>query len=268
MKKGIMIIFLSSVLLLAGCTMPINSIKQNGEKKDKPVQDIIDHSKDSRNINLDFIPVLKKELVEGAPKKEWIKGKSIYFGKLPEQIEVTVHLYLEKDPDRIDADRGIVYGFLEHSGKTYEIGEVSGYGIGDVKVGLVDRTSDQIKEIEINGGLGAAYVEMKIIGYDEFNKKWMNLLTMGSPQILDLDEDGEPELLAVSMGSLPSFVNIYRWNQNHFEGASVTDATGNTYANLTNQEGKWTIESGEWEKSSVEEPEFFTYEKGRLIKQM
>ena len=54
-----------------------------------------DNTDSAKNvIDLTFTPIPKHTLKEGHTKEEWIKGKSIYFGKLSDQIESTLDLYL------------------------------------------------------------------------------------------------------------------------------------------------------------------------------
>jgi hypothetical protein len=47
------------------------------------------------------------------------------------------------------------------------------------------------KEVVTNGGMGATYGEMKIVGYDPDKKQWLKLLAMGTPQEVDMDGDGQ-----------------------------------------------------------------------------
>ena len=131
-----------------------------------------------------------------------------------------------------------------------------------MEVSFVDRDSDSINKIEIAGNLGAANRVMKIILYDEENQEWVKLLEIDNPTAADLDNDGSQELASVSMGSVPGFVDIYRWNEDHFEKASVTESAGFFYAGLYSREGKWIIESGQ-----QGEPHFYQYMNGRLIEQ-
>ncbi|MGD9569379.1 MAG: hypothetical protein AB7V48_13890 [Sedimentibacter sp.] len=217
-------------------------------------------------IDLPFTPVPTTTLKEGLPKEEWIKGKSIYFGNLSNQIESTVHLYIDNtvNPD-LRPDEGMIYGFLEHENKFYELGAVSSYRIDDVNVNLEDRTSDGIKEIEIEGGMGATYLELKIISFNEINNEWENLLTMGSPNIVDLDGDGQDELTAGSAGSLPPYLDIYKWNNDHFEKSDVGKATKSNYASLYTIDGTWFIETGVYENSKTSEQKLYKYRAGKLI---
>lgn len=263
MKTKLILLITTILMVLAACfneNKNEDTIQENNEisedtDTDNPVKNIID---------LTFSPVPKQTLKEGLPKEEWIKGKSIYFGNLSNQIESTVHLYIDNtiNPD-LRPGEGIIYGFLEHEDKIYELGDLSSYGIDDVNIKLADRTSDGIKEIEIEGTMGSTYVQMKIIAFNENNKDWENLLTMGSPNIVDLDGDGQEELIASSRGSLPPFVDIHKWNNDRFEKVDITEATGSDYATL-NTDG--FIETGliENEKASGKTT-LYKYEAGKLI---
>ena len=247
--KIVRIMLLILCIFLGACTpqqLNDNESKQGG---------------DPQILQLSFRPQTIQRLQEGEPKENWIRAKSVYFGKLKGQLEATIHLYVEETT----ADNGTVYGFLEYEKKIYEIGEVGSYGVEDVDIGLVDSTDDGVKEMHIEGDMGAAYSELKIIGYDAENDDWLLLLSMGSPRRIDLDENGSQELVVVSQGSIPSYVEIYRWNQQHFEGASVTEATDSTYAHLYYQEGAWIIEAGKVEGNQAKKPRFYRYDEGTLI---
>ena len=228
--------------------------------------DITDSAKDI--IELTFTPMPKQTLTEGLPKEEWIRGKSIYFGNLSNQIESTLHLYIDNtvNPD-LRPGEGVIYGFLEHNDNFYEIGVVSNYRIDDVKVDLEDRTSDGIKDIEIEGSIGSTYIEVKIVSFNENKQEWESLLTMGSPTIVDLDMDGREELIAGSAGILPPYIDIYRWNYDHFEKADIVEATKSDYASLTTTDGTWFIETGLYENSSPSEHKLYKYKAGKLIEE-
>ena len=216
----------------------------------------------AKSIDLYFTPVESTLLKEGLPEEGWIIGRSIYFGDLPGQIESTLHLYVDSNEDNgRKPGEGVICGFLEHGDKLYELGDVGSFGFNDLDVLLEDRTYDGIREINIIGGMGATYVEMKVITYNEDSNEWENILTMGSPVIADLDRDGREELIAGSRGSVPSFVHIYKWNDNCFERADVCEATGNLYAFADTINGEWIIKTG----VQGSEPTSYRYEAGKLI---
>lgn len=218
-----------------------------------------------KTIDLLFTPVPKQALKEAIPNEGWTKAKSIYFGNLENQIESTIHLYSDEGNDDLRPGEGMIYGFIEHCGRFYEIGEISYRGIDNVDVNLADRNYDGIKEIVIVGDMGDTYIEMKIIAYNESSQQWENLLTMGSPEIIDLDSDGHDELIAVSAGSLPPFVDIYKWNNDNFERAGITESTESSLARLYMSKGEWIIEIGIIENGKATETALYKYMEGKLL---
>ncbi len=227
-----------------------------------------DNNVEKKTIDLNFIPVSKEILNEGLPKEEWVIAKSIYFGDLSNQIESTLHLYIDNavSPD-LRPGEGTIYGFLEHENKFFELGVISNYGIDDVNVNLTDRTADDIKEIEIEGLIGATYSELKIVSYNEINHQWENILTMGTPTVIDLDMDGKEELIAGSAGSLPPYIDIYKWNNDHFGKVDIAEATESDYASLSQINGTWLIETGLIKNGKFFGNKIYKYEAGKLIEQ-
>lgn len=265
MKKLILLI-ITILMILAACSnnegKNEDQMQENNETSENG-----DTEKLTKNvIDLNFKPVPKQTLIEGLPKEEWIKGKSNYFGNLSNQIESTIHLYIDNtnNPD-LRPGEGTIYGFLEHNDRFYELGVVSEYGIDYVDLKLADRTSDGIKEIEIEGTMGSTYVELKIIAFNEANNEWENILTMGSPTFVDLDKDGQEELIASSRGSLPPFVHIYKWNNDHFEKVDIAEATDSDYVTLNITDGN--IKTGLIENGKASENILYEYEAGKLIEQ-
>ena len=254
--KRTAIVLVLLMILAAGCAQ--------ANKSGQGSQSAPDATQSTEITNLCYMPVSTKLLEEGQPGENLIIGKSMNLDEVPKQIGAAIYLYVEKGLGGMGPNTGAAYGFLAYEGKLYELGEVSNYGLEDVKVEVSDKTFDGIKEVVITGPKGAAYEEMNVISYNVSTKEWTNILTMGSPLVVDLDNDGAEELVAVSTGSLPSFVDIYRWNQDHFEGASVTGAIGSDYAQVNNQNGQWVIESGRIENGKVEMPQYYRYEDGKL----
>lgn len=90
-------------------------------------------------------------------------------------------------------------------------------------------------------------------------------MTIGTPQIVDLDKDGNSGLIASSAGSMPSYVDIYRWNGLSSEKAEVAKQTGNEYVLLNNKiidnVDAWISETS----ISQGEKHFYRYQEGKLI---
>ncbi|MDP4179953.1 MAG: hypothetical protein Q8942_02550, partial [Bacillota bacterium] len=79
-------------------------------------------------------------------------------------------------------------------------------------------------------------------------------------EIMDLDNDGNIELVTTSVGIIPSFVWIYRWNSDHYEKMDVAKVTQNDYATILNRgNSKIWLEAG---KTNVKH--FYLYKDGTL----
>ena len=234
----------------------VNSRKDNS---------VSSNDKDREVIDLVFKPIE----IEPLKAIELDEGQEIIQTIELENADRKLHLYVMKE-DNLENESQDVYGVIEHGERLYDLSLISAYGKDNVDIDLLDITNDGKKEVRIIGSLGSTYTELKIISYNQNDNQWLNLLTMGSPYIADLDGDGSQEFIGVSTGVIPGYVDVYRWNGDSFAKASVTESTKNTYANLFNtgltlenkemQHDSWVIETGN------QESEFFRYGKGKLIK--
>jgi len=215
-------------------------------------------------INLSLNLVIPEELEESIPNEEWIKAKKGKHWDIEGQKEVDIHLYI--DITQKSVEHADVYAYLEYKGNLYNIGIVGAFGLEDISITPVDRTSDDFGWIGITGGMGATYVQMIIISYNKEQDVWMKSAELGSPDMMDLDNDGSKEFVVTSRGSLPSYVQIYRWNNSQFEMVDVAEDTGNEYAQLINQEGQFLIEmGGSLDNIDPNDARFYKYDKGSLV---
>ncbi len=215
-------------------------------------------------INLNFTPIQTEVLKEGSPNENLIYEKSMSLGNLFGQGEIVIDLYYEKVMEE-SVKPNAAYAFLQCNDKVYELGNVSSYGLEDLKIEAADRTFDGKSEIEIVGGVGATYIQLQLIGYNAETNEFVNLLTMGSPEYVDLDRDGRDELLGVSAGVVPSYVDIFRWNGEHFEMADISKETNHFYVALQNENGIWYIEAGNFDENNKMVYTYFIYRDGMLI---
>jgi hypothetical protein len=267
-------------ILLSGCTPGEQPVKNGGESH----VDLLEQP-DMATIPLEYEMIPVEPLKTGVPAQDWVLSGILEIPAAGTQPEARLHLYLE-DPEGLlgltplvtalqvggescafdgDGISGPVHALLEHGGIFYEVGLVGNYGLDLVFMAQNDWTLDGEAEIEIMGALGASYVEMRLIAFDPARGGWNQLLMMGSPQRLDLDEDGVPEILAVSAGSLPGYADLYRWRENHFEKASIANATNSHFVDVLKTEDGWRFETGISENGKTTGTRIFKYESDVLV---
>lgn len=217
-------------------------------------------------INLKFSPVQAEVLKEAIPDENLIYEKSIFLGNIFDGEEIVIDLYYEKAAEE-SVKPNSFYAFLQYNNKVYELGNVSNYGLEDLKIEASDITLDGKNEIEIVGAVGAAYIQMQLIGYNEETKEFVKILTMGSPKYADLDHDGIDELIGVSAGIVPGYVNIYKWTGNHFEMVEISEATNSLYSGLENKNDTWYIVTGNHAENNKMIFRYFIYKDGKLFEQ-
>jgi len=214
-------------------------------------------------VELSYTPEPVTVLEPGAPEQGWEKLKSVEVKDVGGREKIRVHLYMQ--PGERRESQGEVRAFLEDRGVQYQLGVAGSYGLDGVGAQAKDMNRDGTRELVISGGMGADYGEMKMIGYDPARKGWVKLLAMGTPLDVDLDGDGQPELVAGSGGSLPGYVWLYRWNKDHFEKADVARDTGNIYAYVMQKDGQVWIEAGQWVPDQPGVPHYYQYQAGKLL---
>lgn len=220
---------------------------------------------ESRGIDLQFSPLSPMEQLEQRQAlPSFPAARSISWGRM-NGAEVTLHLYGYLAPSGVGDDW--VSAFLEHSGKFYYLGPdvANSYGLDDTEVQAVNWTAAGEGKLRLVGAVGTPYTAWQVVGYDEMKEQWLNFRVPGRPQVLDLDRDGEQELVAIFGGAhlnLPD-VYLYRWHNNSLEEADLARDTGNDYAKLLSRDGAWVIEGG----SPGSKPHFYRLEGGRLEEQ-
>lgn len=209
------------------------------------------------SIDLAFIPHEIKPLKEGAPDERWVKGNS-YSLELPDKKEAILSFYWDNQTEVEQPTIKNIYAYLKVGEKVYNLGLITGFGFDGIEqVKQVELTNDGIKEFLITGNAGATCANGWVIGYKD--GKWYYLLDYSNLDICDLNEDVIQELTATSRGSLPTFVEIFRWTGNCFESTDVSKHTKMTYSTLYEKNGRWIIESG-----NANEPNYYMYTDGKL----
>lgn len=246
MKK--LIIVMLFIIFITGCDKKIDKVE---DKKEEIQQEEI------KDITLNFENIEKVALREVIPSEQYTKVKTIYLKNLIENKDIPIQLYADKMEEKSN-----IFAFVQDNNKYYEIGNVSDFGLDAIgKIEPIDITKDNTYEILISGGLGATNIGFKII--DFVDNKWVMLLESSNIEFLDLDNDGTNELISSSRGSVPSYVLIYRYNGDNFEVADISKQTNNEYALIIyGENNEYKIETG-----TKNNPKFYKYERGKLIKE-
>lgn len=208
----------------------------------------------AEEIEMAFAPVPSYALqtIELGPSAKIVADKAVTVDGRDIRLE------LRQKPDTPTE----IYASLRDEDRHYEIGLVGSYGLEGVQEPrTMDVTGDGQEELLLTGAMGASYEETKVIRYDSAEAAWKNVLTMGSPAVVDLDDDGKDDLAAVSMGSVPSYVFLFRWNRDGFEMADASSALGKSDARLVKVDGRTRIQSG----SDAQNLSTYRYANGRLI---
>lgn len=201
-----------------------------------------------------FVKEEIKRLEKGSPKSDWKEISKLRFDDVNGR-SIDVRLY-----GKASGEAKEVFAFIDDNGRLLEIGNVGSYGVEQVQVIQEDVTNDGKKELLITGAQGAAASSTKVVGFDRNQNAWELLADTSYGYAADLDEDGKIEIVAVSQGSLPSFVWIYRWNGTSFERMDVAETTQNKYARVKIGQSEFWLEAG---KSN--EPHYYLYQDSRLM---
>lgn len=230
------------ILIISGCG------KQNANHSTDSIQrsenEII--NKEETNVhnlpeivNLMFEPLELIELKEKEQKESWQKIKTIPLGNVQGQ-NVTLHVYKETNDNN---NCGLGYetvSQIEFAGRMYNLNdECTSTGLlndDPEKIGAVfplqysyeNLTNQQILlsgiELTANGPGKLIYII-----FDGISKKWFSFESWGSPLKIDLDNNGDMEMVVQFPGLHMSWpdVTIYRWNNGRLEGSSsIKNALG------------------------------------------
>ncbi|UFJ39743.1 hypothetical protein LOK74_17030 [Brevibacillus humidisoli] len=210
-------------------------------------------------VPLSFVPVPPEDISVTDAPVELVKVKSFGLQRISGKKNVFVHLYV--DPQfQNKPEQGEVIAYLQDGADLYNLGIVTDYGIAQASVQAADLNGDGRSEIELSGHLGSHYEEIRVFGFDSEQGKWLRYLQTGSPLKKDLDGDGRAELLAVSQGTIPSYLWIFRWENGQFSQADVATAVDGEYARLIDGEPQPLIDTG-----SADDSRLFRYQQGDLV---
>lgn len=219
-------------------------------------------------VDLVFKPLQLDQLKEEQPRKEWVLSKEIPFGEIKQQ-KVVLDIY--KDANNGNNFSSNIHGMIRFKNSFYnlqdELMEIPTVENSSLFL-LNQQFSDQFillggVELFSNGpGLNA------YIAYDVLNDKWFTFENWGKPQIVDLDSDGEKELVIQFEGLHLNFpdLSIYTWSKGIFKecGSIKSAVMGENvqgYATIgTNK--KITVSTVQQDEQAI-----YTYDNGKLLRE-
>ncbi len=209
------------------------------------------NANEKKDILLEFSPEPTKELEAVDIQGNWnhIVSQVIDFSLKTEGISIQIYELNKGENLVVLDDYNGVYNM------DIELGEEE---IDRLIIMTEDMNSNGNEELVVVIDRGATFKEVNIYTYRD--SKWHCILTAENLISTDLSDDGKCELITTSMGSLPPYIVIYRWNGDTFEKTDINEETGFLYSTLVNINDEAYIEAG-----NPEEPYFFKYKDGKLI---
>ncbi|MDW7673517.1 MAG: hypothetical protein SCK28_03155 [Bacillota bacterium] len=198
------------------------------------------------SIELSFTPLPITKLDPITIESEWelIESKTVHNISGVEQILVSIFKVNEWENILILQDK---HGF-------YDLAMSFEGGLERVTVKAVDMTDNGAEELFISTVQGATVTDSKIFSYD--GEAWLCLLASENLINVDLDGDGKTELAATSMGSVPGFVSIYRYNDTTFESSDLVAATDSVHVAIITDNNRKLIETFDGEATYYYQVEF------------
>lgn len=129
--------------------------------------------------------------------------------------------------------------------------------IEEVQLLAEDVNNDGGNELIVKVNMGATYQAVRV--YDYYGENWRCILDTHNLTSMDMDNDGQKELATTSMGSLPPYLYLYKWDGSNFLASDVAKDIGGIYAVIEKQEGKNLIQAGDAENHKL-----YRYIDGRL----
>lgn len=244
-QKNLLLLLVSVLIIFVLISFGLNSRDELKESPKDNLQGELNTSLESNILNFTYTSLEPEEILEGEPSSEMKKLKSIYYY---EDTSPAIHLYTNEN---------IIYGFLESNSKLFSLGEI---GIGELEsidIKFKDWNNDTENELLVTGDLGATTQQSLIIGFKESEP--VLLLKTDNITFSDLDNNGRTEIVSSSRGSIPSYVRIYEWENDHYKYVDIEEVTGGIYATMYNTGTELLIESGRENESRL-----FRYTEGAL----
>ncbi|TDF99729.1 hypothetical protein [Paenibacillus piri] len=245
--KLMLILIIVISLSAAGC----------GEKQGKQ-SDSAERAAQDGGHELTFNRVSLNELHDTKPEVEWIVIRTVDLGTADGK-PISMLLYSE-DSQNGEAD---VHAMIRHAEQLYELG-ANPFQLRQTEIRKLEGS---FHDVIIIAGIGTNLTVWNVVAFNKSSGKLLTFETIGSPEVIDLDADGQTELVAAFEGTHLNFPNveIIRFHNGEFESAQAVAAQNPEdpeYARLAMQSSGTVIEIG---KLRDERPHRYKYENGRLV---
>lgn len=243
-RKAIIAIWVFLLLFAVSCA------KREGEPAPMPApaEEPVE-LENPRIIELAFTPVHSYQIPQVPDDPFWEMRDSHVLSSVSGQREVAVEINRGEETQ--------VFVILREGEKCYDTTLYLEGGPDQVLAETRDVNKDGLQELIVLVDMNTTFKMYYIYAFEGEN--CVCLLATDNLVFADLDNDGNDELLSVSLGAAPQKVWIYRWGENGFEKADVIENTVNTYADLLQHNGRYYIETG-----NESEKGYYKYEDGIL----
>ena len=198
-------------------------------------------------IELSFMPQPATEVDSIEFDSNWILHEIMWLENIAGVEQILVAFY--------EVSEGRIKFILQDKHGFYDLG-MEGRP-EDVVVLAKDINKDGSSELLISVNQGATVKEVKIFTYK--GEQWLSLLDGENFIDVDLDEDGISEIVETSMGSLPGYTYLYRWNGGQFEKSDLMKDSGYDHVAFVIKQNKPVFELV---KGNI--VQIYAYQKGKL----
>ncbi|MVP00325.1 hypothetical protein [Paenibacillus lutrae] len=222
---------------------------------------------ESKSASLTYVPLESMPLEKTSLPTGMEKIKSIPLGQnLGKAGSPVVTLYADIK------NKELLHAYLSDGKSDYHIGLVSNQGLTALEVKTSHWTGEDNAEIQIDSPIGPGMV-IQVVRYNPLNSAWeLQNFEQHQSEEIDLDGDGQKELVENHLDWVPPAVHLNRWNADtkQFERAAVDNDAAEmmglnqentvTHSYLFQEKDKWLIEFGAGDNFHV----FMEYHNGKL----
>ncbi|MBO8173326.1 MAG: hypothetical protein H0Z33_15765 [Bacillaceae bacterium] len=211
-KLGLLLLIVT--LIFTGCGL-------SSDKKDPSTENAQYHNSFPEVVKLTYENVEFEPLDDHVSIMNWEKQKSIPFGEISGE-SIDIDLYSNKD------DSSNFIGLLHFNNQSYLIRPIGySHDIESIKTYIINtKYTDFEKGLHVIGAIGSPALGYQYVFYDDTNEEWLVYHNWGIPTVIDVNKDGNDELLLQFQGMgnhFPDISVLSRNNVNSFQVTTIND---------------------------------------------